>query len=159
MDIKKIGGELFTTGVMKQGKGAEPGGMGFKELFETARSNRTEVTQTSSSAPAAGTAEIFTNSIFPPSLLQSPSPSIRSQGVQAAEKTLDLLEDYQKKIANSQIPLKKIDGLLQSLSKELQGVRELSEKVPPSDPLQKILSEIGIVSAVEIEKFNRGDYL
>ena len=28
-----------------------------------------------------------------------------------------------------------------------------------SDPLQKIVTDLGIVSTVEIEKFNRGEYV
>jgi len=34
-----------------------------------------------------------------------------------------------------------------------------SDQLPPSDPLRKMMGEIGILSNVEIEKFNRGDYV
>jgi hypothetical protein len=34
-----------------------------------------------------------------------------------------------------------------------------AEKLPPNDPLRRILDEIGVLAAVETEKFNRGDYV
>ena len=84
---------------------------------------------------------------------------VRSRGIQSAEKTLDLLDQYQKAMANPDQSLKNIHPLIQSLSQELQGLNILSEKLSPSDPLQSILTNTGIVSAVEIEKFYRGEYI
>jgi hypothetical protein len=84
---------------------------------------------------------------------------IRLQGIQSTEKTLDILEQYQKAMANPNLSLKNIYPLIQSLSQELQGLNVLSAKLPPSDPLQSILTHTGIVSAVEIEKFHRGEYI
>jgi hypothetical protein len=84
---------------------------------------------------------------------------IRSQGIRAAESTLNFLEKYQKAVGDPQITLKKVDPLVRSLSHEVNDLHLLSEKLPPSDPLQKIMREIGIVSTIEIEKFNRGEYI
>jgi hypothetical protein len=158
MDIKKVGSE-FTVAAARNEKKVSSGKMGFKEMLQAVRSTQTEITPKTDGVPDSGkTEEVFSQSIMPLSLLQL-QPSARSSGIQAAEKALDLLEKYQKKISDSQIPLNKIDGLIESLSKEIQGLKDFSGKVPSSDPLQKILNEIGIVSTVEIEKFNRGDYL
>ena len=84
---------------------------------------------------------------------------IPSQSIRATENTLEVLGEYEKAMANPGISLKKIDPLIQSLSQKVSGLNTLSEKLPPSDPLQKILTEVGIVAAVEIEKFRRGDYI
>jgi len=84
---------------------------------------------------------------------------IRSQGVQSTVNALEILEDYQQALADPAVPLKRIDQLVQSLSREIPRLNVLSEKLPPSDPLQKILAEVGILSTVEIEKFRRGEYV
>jgi hypothetical protein len=84
---------------------------------------------------------------------------IRSQGVKAAESTLGILEEYQKALDDPQRTLRQIDSLVQSLSQEVKSLKMLAEKVPTSDPLQKIMTDLGIVSTVEIEKFNRGEYV
>jgi hypothetical protein len=41
----------------------------------------------------------------------------------------------------------------------LENLNRLSEQLSPSDPLKKIMTEAGIVSAMEIEKFRRGEYV
>jgi hypothetical protein len=69
------------------------------------------------------------------------------------------LEEYKNAMGDPEMPLKKIDPLIQSLSQGMQDLNTLSAKLSPSDPLQKILTEVGIVSAVEIEKFRRGEYI
>jgi hypothetical protein len=84
---------------------------------------------------------------------------IRSQSIQATENTLKVLEEYKNAMGDPEMPLKKIDPLIQSLSQGMQDLNTLSAKLSPSDPLQKILTEVGIVSAVEIEKFRRGEYI
>jgi hypothetical protein len=90
---------------------------------------------------------------------QQDQVSIRSQSLKAVEGTLILLEKYQASLSDPEAPLKKVDPFLQALTKELDGLNRLSEKLPHADPLRKILDEAGILSAVEIEKFRRGDYL
>jgi hypothetical protein len=83
---------------------------------------------------------------------------IRSQGIRASENTLKILEEYRRAMAHVQLPLKKIDPMIQSLSQEVDHLNILSGKLSPSDPLKEILTELGIVSAVEIEKYRRGEY-
>jgi hypothetical protein len=57
------------------------------------------------------------------------------------------------------VSLKEVYSLVQSLRQEVQEMDRWSDQLPPSDPLRKIMGEIGILSNVEIEKFNRGDYV
>ncbi len=93
-----------------------------------------------------------------PSDLQDQA-SIRYQGLQAVEETLRVLEKYQEGLSNPKTPLRKIEPFIQRLTNEVEGLNRLSEKLPLADPLRKILNEAGILSAVEIEKFRRGEYL
>jgi hypothetical protein len=81
------------------------------------------------------------------------------QGTRAAEKALDLLEQYQRAMENPRTTLREIHPLVQSLAEEMKNLDQWVEKMPPSDPLRGILTEAGILSSVEIEKFNRGDYI
>lgn len=83
---------------------------------------------------------------------------IRSLGIKTSEGVLHLLEEYHKAIINDQIPLEKIDPLIQSLSREVSRLQILSERIPESDPLRKILTELGVISAVEVEKYYRERY-
>lgn len=85
--------------------------------------------------------------------------TIRSQSLRAVEATLTTLEKYHEGLSNPGTSLRKIEPLIQALAEEVDGLKHLSEKLPLADPLRKILSEAGILSAVEIEKFHRGEYL
>jgi hypothetical protein len=49
--------------------------------------------------------------------------------------------------------------LVQSLAEEARGLSQWVEKLPPSDPLKKIMTEVGILSSIEVGRFNRGDYV
>ncbi|MGQ9646110.1 MAG: hypothetical protein ACUVWO_06165 [Thermodesulfobacteriota bacterium] len=84
---------------------------------------------------------------------------IRFQSIQATEDTLALLEAYQKAMADPEVSLKKIDSFIQALSDQVADLQTLSEKVPSTDPLNRIMTEVGIVSAVEIEKFRKGELI
>jgi hypothetical protein len=85
--------------------------------------------------------------------------AVRSQSIEAVESVLDRLEKYQQAMADPQVSLKKIDPLAKSVMQETKDLNLLSGKLPSADPLRKIMDEIGILSAVEMEKFQRGDYI
>jgi hypothetical protein len=91
-------------------------------------------------------------------LLEKITP-FHSQSIVETEKALEMLEKYQKALGDPEMDLKKIDPIVQALSEGVKGLNTLSEKLPSSDPLQKLLTEVGIVSTVEIERFNRGEYI
>ena len=87
------------------------------------------------------------------------SSPLRTQGVEATEKTLNLLEEYQRAIENPRVTLREIHPLVQSLAEETRGLNQWAEKLPSSDPLQNIMAEVGVLSSVEVGRFNRGDYV
>ncbi len=84
---------------------------------------------------------------------------IRYQGLQAIEDTLKVLEEYQQGLSDPKTTLRKIAPYIETLNRHADGLHRLSEKISPSDPLFNILKETGILSAIEVEKFRRGDYL
>ncbi len=134
----------------------------FKKILEGVSSQYLDGPK--SLSPSPGSAEILQGPLPPAAPLNflsdlKEAAQIRLQGIQSTEKTLDVLEQYQNAMADPNLSLKDIYPLIQTLSQELQGLNVLSEKLPPSDPLQSILTNTGIVSAVEIEKFHRGEYI
>lgn len=160
MDIKKIiNGTTSITGLNQKRKN-QPSQLDFRKVLKDAKSNISVAGQ-SPPSPSKGVEEIPTDPSFVIPALSEPEQinQIRSQGVKKAENTLNILEQYQKAVGDPQMTLKKVNRFIQSLSQEVSGLNRLSEKLPTSDPLQKIMNEIGIVSAVEIEKFNRGEYI
>jgi hypothetical protein len=84
---------------------------------------------------------------------------VRSRGVDAAGSLLNALEQYQHALADSRTSLRGVQEHVESLARGVKDLRLLSNRLPPSDPLQKIMAEVGILSAVEVERFNRGEYV
>lgn len=164
MDVKNIDGGTLSAMTAKKGKKEELEGLDFQRLLQEAQSNQKPAEAGTSPEGSVGGTEFFTNSILPiPSVNSVPglpeTSTLQSQGALATEKTLDLLEQYQRAMADPKVSLKEIDPLAQSLSQEIKGLTQWTPQLSPSDPLQKIIAEVGIVSSVEVEKFNRGDYI
>jgi hypothetical protein len=160
MDIKKIMNGTPLIPGLNQGRKSQLSQVDFQKALKNAKSNLTEPDQ-SSPSPSRGAEEIPTAPSHFIQALSGPEQidPIRVQGVSQVENTLSILEKYQKAVGDPKMTLKKVDRLVQSLSQEVNGLNQLSEKLPTSDPLQKIMNEVSIVSAVEIEKFNRGEYI
>lgn len=164
MDIKKImNGSVSIPGV-NQKRISEASRFDFQKLLQEAKSNSNVAVPPTASLVSKEVGEIppdptFTLQALNFSVKPAEGSQARFQGIKAAENTLNLLEKYQKAMGDPQMTLRKVDGLVQSLSQEVNDLISLSDKLPASDPLKKIMNEIGIVSTVEIEKFYRGEYI
>jgi hypothetical protein len=160
MDVKEIKGEALALVTPKKGKNEELNGFDFQKILQEAQSNIQEANQAATAA-AAGVAEIQAEGVLPANLLEGVKDSapLRSPGIQAAEKTLNLLEEYQRAIDNPRVTLREIHPLVQSLAEETQGLNQWAEKLSASDPLKRIMTEVGVLSSIEVGKFNRGDYV
>ncbi|HXZ38149.1 MAG TPA: hypothetical protein VEL68_19140 [Thermodesulfobacteriota bacterium] len=159
MDVKEIGGPPLAFG--KKGKREEMEGADFQKALQEAHSHLKESPSPSTSTGGAGGAEWLEPVTFQllPSNLAVGAPSPQSQGTEVTERTLNLLERYQAALSDPRVSLKEVYPLVQSLRQEVQELDRWSDQLPPSDPLRKMMGEIGILSNVEIEKFNRGDYV
>lgn len=147
----------------KNGK-QESGEMDFKKILSNASAKLVDPGREISSTASEDGRKIFSTAALPMpplnGLLNSgDAASIRSKGLQTAENTLKTLEAYQNALGNPEISLKKVDQIVQLLSKEVDRLKTLSEQIPISDPLHQMMTEAGIISAVEIERFHRGEYL
>ena len=164
MDIKEIKNGAFSISRLTQEKKKETAQAEFQKALQEAKTETSSVNPASSTLPATKNEEIFLDPAFnlkqisfsPPSKEATPT---QSQGIQAAESTLNLLEKYQQALGSPNQTLKDIDPLVKALVEKVNANQEIAQKLSPSDPLHKILREIEIVSAVESQKFNRGDYV
>jgi hypothetical protein len=142
----------------------ESSGLDFQDLLSDAASKLGGSGQDLTSAALQNGEEMLSNSVSSVYALNNvqgatPVSDIVSHSIQATEKALNALEQYQKGMADPQIPLKKIEPLAQSLSQQVDQLNSLSDQLPASNPLKSIIQEVGVVSSVELEKFRRGDYV
>ncbi len=167
MGIKQIDGGQSFLPPQKKIKAEESGQGDFQKLLQKAHSNLQESSWANIPSTVSRPEEVsshFLAAIAPLNPASEVSEkfnslSARTQSAKAAEEILDLLERYSQAMETPGVSLKEIDPLLKSLAEKIDGLTQWSEKLPATDPLQKILSEASILSRVEIEKFNRGDYV
>jgi len=164
MSIKEIDNGTLSLIPGKKAKREEVSGLDFQKLLQEAHSKSNQAGSTGYSSPTVEGSEIQAHPPFPTgsgSFIPAGGElfSSQSQGARAVENTLNLLEKYQKAIGDHGITLKEIEPLIQSLSREVIKLAQVSGQLSPSDPLQKILTEIQVLSSVEVERFNRGDYI
>jgi len=146
----------------KKGTLHKAGGAEFQKILNEVQANRTPENQklSESVSGAAGVSDgpldVYS---LPP--LAGFENGIRgpNQNLQTADQMLNILEQYQKGLGDPEVSLKDLFPMIQSLFSELQRMNESAENLPENDPLKKILGEIGILTAVEVEKFNRGEYV
>ena len=163
METKEILQGVFSPIHSKNIRKEESSCQDFKQILERSSSRMMEDTCPVLPSVSQGSSPVGLDPITPlsvPFISEiKEAGSLRTQCVETTETTLDLLEKYQEAMGNPAVTLKKMVPLIQSLTQEVQDLRTLSETLPPSDPLKDLLDQVGILSAVEIEKFHRGDYL
>jgi len=84
-----------------------------------------------------------------------------SPAVNTAEKVdrlLDLLEGYQRQLADPGRSLKSISPHLDQIEKGGRELEKTIQKMDDADGLKTIAQEALITAAAEVFKFNRGDY-
>lgn len=167
MGIREIEGGQSVLAAQKKIKGEEPGQQDFQKFLQKAQSNLQGSSPENGPSTVSETEEVsshFLAAISPLNPLKDGAEksnllSARTQGSKAAEEILDQLEHYCQAMETPGRSLKEIDPLLKSMAEKIDLLTQWSEKLPPADPLHEILSEASILSRVEIEKFNRGDYV
>jgi len=163
MKIKDLNPPILPVVHSEKKKADATKDLDFQKLLGDAGERLNATAQGGSPFDSEGRMRISPNPISSASLLdltdQENITRIRSQSLKAVEDTLIILEQYHEGLSDPETSLRKIDPFIQALTKEVDGLNLLSEKLPPADPLRKILNETGILSAVEIEKFRRGEYL
>jgi hypothetical protein len=163
MKIKELNPSILPGVHLEKRKADATKDLDFQKLLGDAGERLNATAQGHSLFDSEKSMRISTNPISSASHLdlrdQDDIALIRSQSLKAVEDTLTILEQYHEGLSDPETSLRKIDPFIQVLTKEVDGLNLFSERLPPADPLRKILNETGILSAVEIEKFRRGEYL
>ncbi|MBA4417166.1 MAG: hypothetical protein C0392_04550 [Syntrophus sp. (in: bacteria)] len=89
------------------------------------------------------------------SLLSVDKPRI----VNGAERLLNMLEEFQMKLADAHVPLSDISPIMERINQEKDLLLPFLDSLPEADPLRDVLNRTLITCSVEMGKFERGDYL
>lgn len=84
---------------------------------------------------------------------------LQQEGVERAERTVALLEQYADRLGQADLGLKEVQPALAALEEEARGLAEVADRLEPDDNLHGIVQEVLMRVAAESVKFNRGDYL
>lgn len=79
--------------------------------------------------------------------------------VERAERLLDLLGEYQQKLANPSFTLRDISPLIDELKADNKRLVSSVKSLAEGDELKNILNQVIVTASVEIIKFDRGDYV
>ena len=79
--------------------------------------------------------------------------------LERAERLLDLLGEYQQKLANPAFTLRDISPLIDELKADNKRLVSSVNSLAEGDERKNILNQITVAASVEIIKFNRGDYV
>lgn len=144
-----------TTNFQKEKTGGSDYSPGFGQMLE----EEIKANQGSKASPQdRGLPEL--GATFNPGLagLSDISRNMADPVAEKVTKSIDLLEAYAGLLANPDIPLKQVHGLLERLE---GNTRQLSQALDSSTPqdLKQVIAHLTSLVRVEQIKFNRGDYL
>jgi len=91
--------------------------------------------------------------------LNMSTPGEKIPIIEQVEKCLDILDEYQKKLADPQVTLKEIYPLIDKMAANGKSLTPVLDSLPGGDDLKGILNQTLLTSSLEVIKFNRGDYL
>jgi len=72
--------------------------------------------------------------------------------------TLDLVDRYAQKLADTSLPSDRLSSLVDQLEKNMDGLKDMGSASGVDDKLKSIITDVTGAVGVEIEKFRRGDY-
>lgn len=89
----------------------------------------------------------------------SPITEVTSNPAEVLDAVLSRLDTYQEALGQTNLPLKQLSGLVQSLEQDSQRLQTLAHNLPDSSPLKQVMEEAAALAYTESVKFNRGDYV
>ena len=75
------------------------------------------------------------------------------------ENFIGLLDQYQQKLADPSISLKKIDPIINEINKERESLTPVLDALRDNEKLKNIMNQALVTATLELNKFYRGDYL
>jgi len=101
--------------------------------------------------PLGGVEMIFNN-------MTVDGAAAKEQVLTNLKETLDLVDYYAQKLADTSLPSDRLSSLVEQLEKNMDGLRDMSSASGIDDRLKSIVTDVTGTVGVEIEKFRRGDY-
>ncbi len=149
MKITDFGG--LTTRILAEtpDQKGNPALSGFGEIFQKTL-KETTASAGAGVAPLDASIAIQLPTVGPGSL---PSAGSRVEGF------LDLLEDYQRQLADHRVNLKGLDSVVQTMEKGRDELSPLLAVLPETGGLKDVLNQTLVTAEIEIIRFRRGDYL
>jgi len=83
---------------------------------------------------------------------------LRLAGLSMSETTIDLLESFSQALGDLHLKPRDLLPLIEALEGDTTTLLDIKEQLPKHDPLSQLIDRVATISAVEAEKFRRGDY-
>ena len=105
------------------------------------------------------THSISANIPIHPAQLNPIAPVGKEVIVEHVDRFINVLENYQQKLAEPGATLKDIDRIVSDLSHQKNFLTPMLDSLPKGDELRDIVNEALVMASREILKFERGDYI
>ncbi len=151
MEIDPDGKILVSVGSVKDNSTTEASGKTFETILKGLSGDTKQVDEGGKRTPTITNTSAMQLNVF-----LSEGEKI---AVESAEKLLDILDEYQQKLANPEVALREIDPLIGKLEACNESLVSSVNFLVKGDELKNILNQVVVTSSVEILKFNRGDYV
>ncbi len=132
-------------------KAEKSSGSEFGKIFEDLIENKDKIDSGGEKAPLINKISAIQLSPF--------LPVGENSIIESAEKMLDMLDEYQRKLANPEATLREISPLVNKLEMDKEGLVSAVNSFNVGEELKDILSHMVIISSIEIIKFKRGEYV
>lgn len=112
-----------------------------------------------SSRPAA---QVQSSSLLDPMAAVRFNPeslSDKASAIQRVDNLIHLLEDYRKQLMDPSITLRNIEPMIKTINNEKDQLSLLLDSLPDEGGLKDIVNRTLITAALEVIKYNRGDYI
>jgi len=83
---------------------------------------------------------------------------LRLTGLSMSENTIDLLESFSQALGDLHLSANDLLPLIEALEGDTTTLLDIKEQLPKHDPLSQLIDRVATISAIEAEKFRRGDY-
>ena len=80
-------------------------------------------------------------------------------GLVRAEKTLEILSDYERQLGDDSVSLKEMAGTVENLEEQVKKLTEALQGLDSDDELKGLMQNVATTAMVETIKFKRGDYI
>jgi len=131
----------------------------FQSIMDGITSSTTAKESAASSAvqtPAIGGLDMIYNTA---SIHAGGEAGAREQILTSIKDTLDLVDYYSRKLADTSLPSDRLSPLVEQLEQSMDSLKDLGEAAGADEKLKSIITDVTGTVGVEIEKFKRGDYI